>query len=217
MDFMKRPADDCATTPAHHRLGPLTRVGGRWLVGDHEGPAHLEFTEVGVVPWAADRPGAVLLWSRFMQLGLHVTPDAYTGSKGYAFLTLGKAPLGLTGPHLEAMVRHPYEFWTGRFSHHLRRYRPAEIRLAGELIQQTVKAGQAQRLGERDWLDGAGPAHAAHPGARPPGGRRAGAGVSGWPAGRCGSCRTARPANGPAQRISRRSTAATARNGRAAG
>ncbi len=140
-------------------LGPLARVDGRWLVGDHRDRTHLEFTAGGIVPHADGQPGEVVEWGRFMGLGLAVTPHRWTGSRRTALLSLGQmAPLGLTGPHLTATVRHPYAYWTGRFSHHRgHRYAPHELIALGVLLGDTVEAGEAALLGDRAWLDDAVP------------------------------------------------------------
>ncbi|MFC5666594.1 hypothetical protein ACFP3U_26945 [Kitasatospora misakiensis] len=140
-------------------LGPLVRVDGRWLVGDHRDRTHLEFTPEGIVPHADGQPGEVVGWGRFMDLGLAVTPHRWTGSRRTALVSLGQmAPLGLTGPHLRATVRHPYEYWTGRFSHHRgQRYDPRELIAAGVLLAVTVDAGEAALLGDLGWLDDAVP------------------------------------------------------------
>ncbi|MFJ8437207.1 hypothetical protein ACIQ9P_38535 [Kitasatospora sp. NPDC094019] len=140
-----------------HSLGPLVRIDGRWLLGDHRDRTHLELTPEGIVPHADGRPDAVVPWGRFMSMGIAVTPHRWTGSRRTALLTLGQmAPLGLTGPHLTATVRHPYEYWTGRFSHHRgQHYAPHELAAAAELFAVVVDAGEAALLGDSAWLDGA--------------------------------------------------------------
>ncbi|MFJ4094619.1 hypothetical protein ACIPYS_23795 [Kitasatospora sp. NPDC089913] len=149
---MDTPANEPGSA---HALGPLVRVDGRWLLGDHRDRNHLELTAEGIVPYADGHPGAVVGWGRFMSLGLAVTPHRWTGSRRTALLTLGQmAPLGLTGPHLTATLRHPYEYWTGRFGHHRgQRYAPHELAAAEALFAVVVGTGEAALLGDRAWLD----------------------------------------------------------------
>ncbi|MFD8317454.1 hypothetical protein [Kitasatospora purpeofusca] len=139
---------------------PLVRVDGRWLLGDHRDRTHLEFAPGGIVPHADGRAGEAVPWSRFMSLGLSVTTHRWTGSRRTALLSLGQmAPLGLTGPHLTATVRHPYTYWTGRFSHHRGlSYAPRGLVVLGVLLGVTVDAGEAALLGDRAWMDEAVPA-----------------------------------------------------------
>ncbi|WP_406095010.1 hypothetical protein [Kitasatospora purpeofusca] len=139
---------------------PLVRVDGRWLLGDHRDRTHLEFAPEGIVPHADGRAGEVLPWARFMSLGLSVTTHRWMGSRRTALLSLGQmAPLGLTGPHLAATVRHPYTYWTGRFSHHRGvQYAPRGLVALGVLLAFTVDAGEAALLGDRAWMDEAVPA-----------------------------------------------------------
>ncbi|MFB8172101.1 hypothetical protein ACFC60_29550 [Kitasatospora purpeofusca] len=139
---------------------PLVRVDGQWLLGDHRDRTHLEFAPEGIVPHADGQAGEVVPWARFMALGLQVTTHRWMGSRRTALLSLGQmAPLGLTGPHLAATVRHPYTYWTGRFSHHRgMQYAPSGLVTLGVLLGVTVDAGEAALLGDRAWMDEAVPA-----------------------------------------------------------
>lgn len=149
-------------------LGPLERDGGRWRVGNDRGRYGywVEFREDGLYQYAPRRGGSgnraggeapdVVPWSRIMSFGQFTLGAKYPrgnfGLRGW----LG----GLRGPwlgsgpgYLHMTLRHPYEDWLARFDRHPRPYSGCQLFLFQELLRQTVRLGQAHRLGDPEWLD----------------------------------------------------------------
>ncbi|WP_190109375.1 hypothetical protein [Streptomyces cinnamoneus] len=92
-----------------------------------------------------------------MGLSMEVTARRWSSSRTAGVLNAvfgeGDGGVNSNGSCLTGTVRHPYELWVGRFSHHARRYSWSEIMMAETLIQQLIAAGAAQRLGDPAWLD----------------------------------------------------------------
>ncbi|WP_249399919.1 hypothetical protein [Streptomyces argyrophylli] len=143
-------------TDASASLGPLELFHGRWVVGD-TGKGHwVEFRRDGLYQHEPDSAGHLVPWSRIM-LGMNLTMGSKypaRGSNGFGGL-LG----GLPGPwrgrgsgYLHMTLRHPYENWIARFDRHPRSYPGAHLVFLQLLTTQVIDAGQAQLLGDPDWL-----------------------------------------------------------------
>ncbi|MFF2042661.1 hypothetical protein ACFVVX_19745 [Kitasatospora sp. NPDC058170] len=148
-------ADSSGTAePTRDRLGPLVRVEGRWIIGDHLGRAHLTFEREGLAHRVVDRDPHLVTWDRLMELGVAVTVDRFSSSRFGGLLS--KTP-GITtrGSCLRAMVRHPYDMWSPEFSHHRAFYSPREIALLDPLLGLVVERKRAELLGDDAWLTAA--------------------------------------------------------------
>ncbi|MEU9861598.1 hypothetical protein AB0D99_12020 [Streptomyces sp. NPDC047971] len=145
------------------RLGPLELVGDRWIVGDPKRAdgSCLVLTADGMEHHrnAVAEPRAVVPWSRFMRMTMRATTKAWMASRTVTVLdTVAGGPFspqGRDGCAVVALLRHPYEDWSARYSHHERPYTSAEVFWLGHLFQQTVKAKAAHRLGDREWMGAA--------------------------------------------------------------
>ncbi|MFC5722561.1 hypothetical protein ACFP1Z_20540 [Streptomyces gamaensis] len=139
----------------------MERTGSQWVIGDPERHcgAHLKLTPEGIRPHAKGAQQELIPWSRFMELSLFVTARRWSSSRTVGALNdflgseSGEDGIDSHGSCLRGMLRHPYEHWTGRFSHHERRYRTSEILLVDELVRQLTKAQATEQLGNADWLD----------------------------------------------------------------
>ncbi|MGW2599903.1 hypothetical protein [Streptomyces klenkii] len=138
-------------------LGPLERVDGRWVVGESRKPGGtwLEFRPDGLYQHARDSEGDLIPWSRVMLLG-HCTVGAKYPRDTYGLKALLDV---LPGPwrghgrgYLHLTLRHPYKDWAAPFLLHPRWYRPTELVLLQELLEQTGGAGETHRLGDAEWL-----------------------------------------------------------------
>ncbi|UXY32595.1 hypothetical protein [Streptomyces sp. HUAS TT20] len=138
-------------------LGPLERVDGSWVVGEIRGPAGrwVEFRPDGLHQHAPDSEAELIPWSRIM-LGIRLTVGQKYPDRPMASINVFA---GLPGPWrrrsggcLHMTLRHPYEDWTARFDRHDRWYNLTEVTLLGELLSQTVAAGEAHLLGDADRL-----------------------------------------------------------------
>ncbi|MCT4352342.1 hypothetical protein M5362_04245 [Streptomyces sp. Je 1-79] len=142
------------------RLGPLELVGDRWTIGDpnREGGSCLVLTAEGLEHHrnAEPEPQAVLPWSRFMQMQLYATTRAWMATRTMGALSAvgpATAPAyGRDGCRVYGLLRHPYEDWSARYSHHERPYTPADVFWLGHLLRHTVAAKAADRLGDAEWL-----------------------------------------------------------------
>jgi len=138
-------------------LGPLTLHDGRWVVGDVRRPDGwwVEFREDGLFQHARNSKGELIPWSRFM-LGMRVTVGAKYPSRSFSMMGIfGGVPgpwKGHGGGYLHMTLRHPYEDWVVRFDRHPRWYSGFDVLGLEELLRQTIDAGEADRLGDPDWL-----------------------------------------------------------------
>ncbi|MER7183401.1 hypothetical protein ABT404_28685 [Streptomyces hyaluromycini] len=138
-------------------LGPLERVNGRWILGDHlrPGGTWLELRPEGLYQISGESEGQSIPWPRVMLVGFTLgARHPQRGSYGVLAL-LG----GLPGPwkgrgrgYLHMTLRHPYENWLASFDRHPRWYDSTELVLFEELLRQTVDEGEANRLADSDWL-----------------------------------------------------------------
>ncbi|MEU6945403.1 hypothetical protein ABZ957_09225 [Streptomyces sp. NPDC046316] len=139
------------------RLGPLGLVGDRWVLGDpkREGGECLVLTSDGMEHHrnAAAEPEAVIPWPRFMQLHLRATGRGWTASRPMGVFGAGHGTVvGPDGCAVTALLRHPYEDWSARYSHHEHRYTAADVFWLEHLFRHTVEAKSAHRLGDPEWL-----------------------------------------------------------------
>lgn len=114
-------------------------------------PLGYEGREVGPGPACAAGAGPAA-WSH---LEMRVTTSRMASSRVARVLACLTPAGGGTDSCLTAVLRHPYEDWTARFSHHVRRYTVSETLLVVELFGQASGAGAAQRLGDPRWLENA--------------------------------------------------------------
>lgn len=140
-------------------LGPLERGDGdRWVLGDPQRGAsggRVNLLPEGAEHWWRGSRKVLVPWSRFMLFNsFEVTAGRLGSTRTVGLLNEvgGAGPVGALGPCLRLTLRHPYEDWVAQFSHHQRRYRRFHLLLLTELLKQTVKAGEAERLGDPDWL-----------------------------------------------------------------
>ncbi|MET8955670.1 hypothetical protein [Streptomyces sp. NPDC004533] len=141
-------------------LGPLQQGDdGLWALGDSAIGAkggYVKLLPEGAEHWWRGSREVLVPWSRFMSLdGLEVTPRRIGSSRTVGVVnTLGGAgTVGMLGSCLTVTLRHPYEVWVAQFSHHQRRYGWHHLALVEELLRQAIQAGEAERLGDPDWLD----------------------------------------------------------------
>ncbi|MEV0532981.1 hypothetical protein [Kitasatospora sp. NPDC050463] len=138
---------------AQEHLGPLVRVGDRWILGDHEGRAHLTFEPEGLVHRVTGRDPHLVPWERLMELGVAVTVDRFSSSRIGGLLS--KTAMSTRGSCLRAMVRHPYDMWSPEFSHHRGFYSSREIVLLQVLLGTVVDRKRSELLGDDAWLTAA--------------------------------------------------------------
>ncbi|MGW2227542.1 hypothetical protein [Streptomyces formicae] len=142
------------------QLGPLQRVGDRWVIGDstRAGCSWLVLTEDGMEHHGpmAPRSRAVLPWSRIVDLDVRSTQWAWMASSVMEGMTaFGPGEFGRRACSVRALVRDPYEDWSARYTHHKHSYAYGDIGLLGGLFAQAAEAKAAHRLGDPHWLDAA--------------------------------------------------------------
>ncbi|MFJ9826823.1 hypothetical protein ACIRSU_20990 [Streptomyces sp. NPDC101160] len=141
-------------------LGPLELVGDRWVIGDpkRQGGMCLVLTEQGLEHHAngVAEPLEVVPWSRVMELGIRTTYRAWMATRGGSVLTFvsqsNAIDMGRDACSVHALVRHPYDDWVARYSHHQRAYTGAHVYLVEQLIGAVSQAKQLHRLGDPRWL-----------------------------------------------------------------
>lgn len=134
------------------QLGPLELAGDRWVIGDsrREGNSWLVLAAKGLEHYEYGASRAVVPWDRFVELDVRATQWAWMASPGWGLL--GSTMLGRSACSVEALVRHPYDMWSARYTHHKRAYTYDRLSLVQELFRKTVEAKAAQRLGDPQWL-----------------------------------------------------------------
>ncbi|MFB7447896.1 hypothetical protein [Streptomyces sp. NPDC056194] len=129
-------------------IGDPKRQGGTCLVLTAEG---LEHHANGTA-----EPLEVVPWSRIMELRIRATYRAWMATRAAAPLGWGSAlspvETGRDGCSVHALVRHPYDDWFARYSHHERAYTGAHIYLVDHLISAVSEAKLLHRLGNPAWL-----------------------------------------------------------------
>ncbi|MDO0913294.1 hypothetical protein QQM39_21320 [Streptomyces sp. DT2A-34] len=143
------------------RLGPLELVGDRWVIGD---PARKDGLCVELTPEGLEHhrrgetaPQLVLPWSRFVELKVraayvrwHATPAG-----GFVGAFAPGADMGRDCCSLYGILRHPYELWKVRYTHHERRYAAGHAIVLKALFDQLTEARALDRLGDPEWLGAA--------------------------------------------------------------
>ncbi|MFJ8018390.1 hypothetical protein [Streptomyces sp. NPDC096339] len=142
------------------QLGPLELVGGRWVLGD---PARESSLSIMLTPEGLEhrRHGetallATVKWGQFVSLGVSAAHRNRQTSRtaGFAstFRDLGWGPDGCS---LYGDLRHPYERWSARYTHHERRYPAGHVIVLQALFDQLSAAKALDSLGDPEWLGSA--------------------------------------------------------------
>ncbi|MFE0132518.1 hypothetical protein ACFWY6_13245 [Streptomyces sp. NPDC059037] len=139
-------------------LGPLGLMGDRWVIGDpnRKDGLHVVLTPEGLQHCGASEPvpRSVTPWSRFVEL------KARVGYRNWHLTRFGGlvgsfAPgsdMGRDGCSLYGILRHPYEHWSVRYTHHEGRYTGGHAIVLKALFDQLAEAKALDRLGDPEWL-----------------------------------------------------------------
>ncbi|MGP3942957.1 MULTISPECIES: hypothetical protein [Streptomyces] len=135
-------------------LGPLELTGDRWVLGDPmrkdglcvvlttEGLEHRRHGEAA--------PQLTVQWSRFVELNVRAAYRKWQAAPGLP--SRPGADMGRDGCSLRGIVRHPYDLWSVRYTHHKRRYTGGHIIMLKALFGQLTQAKALDRLGDSEWL-----------------------------------------------------------------
>ncbi|MFI6015120.1 hypothetical protein ACIBAG_41195 [Streptomyces sp. NPDC051243] len=143
------------------RLGPLELIGDRWVIGD---PTRKEGLSIVLTPEGLEHhrraETAALLavpWSRFMELRVRAAYVRWhvTRFGGFVGAFAPAADMGRDGCSLQGIVRHPYDLWSARYTHHEGRYTAGHVIVLKALFDQLTEAKALDRLGDPDWLGAA--------------------------------------------------------------
>ncbi|MGW0944017.1 hypothetical protein ACWD4O_15900 [Streptomyces sp. NPDC002623] len=128
-------------------LGPLELVGDRWIIGDpkREGGSCLVLTAEGMEHHepGAPEPLAVVPWSKFVELGIRATYQAWHATRTMGVLGVlggGHLETGRSGCSVGGLLRHPYESWSVNYTHHERPYTGDHVYVVNALFQRTSEA-----------------------------------------------------------------------------
>ncbi|MEU9701865.1 hypothetical protein [Streptomyces sp. NPDC047981] len=115
-------------------LGPLELVGDRWIIGDpkREGGTCLVFTREGIEYHrnGAPEPLELVPWARVVSLQVEAARPVW----------------------VHALVRHPYDDWFVRYTHHERAYSGTHMYLVTRFIRAVSEAKLLPRLGDPQWV-----------------------------------------------------------------
>ncbi|WP_190214433.1 hypothetical protein [Kitasatospora indigofera] len=89
-----------------------------------------------------------------MSLGIGVSSGRFLSTPAGGLLSKYD-DITVHGSCLNAMVRNPYDMWKPRFFHHRQRYPAVEILIVRQLLEETVRLGRADLLGDDAWLTSA--------------------------------------------------------------
>jgi hypothetical protein len=138
-------------------LGPLELTGGSWVIGDptRKSGLHVVLTPEGLEHRRRGEtaPRLTTPWSRF--LGLNVQAAFWKWQTTPGLPSRPGADMGRDGCSLHGTVRHPYELWRVRYTHHQRRYTGGHVNVLKNLFHQLSAAKQLHRLGDPEWLGAA--------------------------------------------------------------
>ncbi|MFE9020717.1 hypothetical protein ACFYNL_19440 [Streptomyces sp. NPDC007808] len=139
-------------------VGPLELVDDRWVIGDptrKEG-LYVVLTPVGLEHRRRGEPAPLLTvpWSRFLELRVRAAYRRWqlTPLGALAGAAQPGADMGRDGCSLQGIVRHPYDLWKVRYTHHLRTYRAGHVIVLKALFDQLTEAKALDRLGDPGWL-----------------------------------------------------------------
>ncbi|MFI6933380.1 hypothetical protein [Streptomyces sp. NPDC050287] len=140
-------------------LGPLELIGERWVIGD---PTRKEGVSIVLTPEGLEHrrreetaPLFTIEWSRFMELQVRAAYRRWHTTFGLGFGAPPGADMGRDGCSLHGMVRHPYDLWSVRYTHHERRYTAAHVHVLKGLFGGLTEAKALNRLGDAEWLGAA--------------------------------------------------------------
>ncbi|ELS53210.1 hypothetical protein [Streptomyces viridochromogenes] len=139
-------------------LGPLELIGDRWVIGD---PTRKDGLSIVLTPEGLEQrrrtEAAALLaveWSRFLELRVRAAYRSWQATAGAGFIGAfePRADMGRDGCCLYGLVRHPYDLWSVRYTHHERRYGAGHVIVLKALLEQLTEAKALDRLGDPEWL-----------------------------------------------------------------
>ncbi|MFI8192087.1 hypothetical protein ACIF8T_25440 [Streptomyces sp. NPDC085946] len=142
-------------------LGPLELVGDRWVIGDpaREGGLSIVLTPEGLEQRRHAEPAPLLAveWSRVMDLRIRAAYRSWQATRPAALIGWGQpgADVGRDGCSLQGTLRHPYEPWSARYTHHERRYGAGHVIVLKALFGRLTEAKALARLGDPQWLGAA--------------------------------------------------------------
>ncbi|MFC8094407.1 hypothetical protein [Streptomyces sp. NPDC057301] len=139
-------------------LGPLEPIGDGWVVGD---PTRKEGLSVVLTPEGLEHcrrgetaPLLVVEWTRFLELRVRAAYRRWrtTPFAGFAGAFAPGADMGRDGCSLNGIVRHPYDLWRVRYTHHERRYTGGHVIVLKALFDELTEAKALHRLSDPEWL-----------------------------------------------------------------
>ncbi|MCL8015197.1 hypothetical protein [Streptomyces sp. AS02] len=139
-------------------LGPLELVGDRWVIGD---PTSKEGLSIVLTPRGLEHrrrgeaaPLLALEWSQFVELKVRAGYRRWhvTRFGGFAGGFAPGADMGRDGCSLQGILRHPYELWSVRYTHHRRHYKGGHVIVLKALFHELTEAKAVDRLGDPEWL-----------------------------------------------------------------
>jgi hypothetical protein len=140
-------------------LGPLELTGDGWVIGDptpKDGlfvlltPEGLEHRRHGEAAARLTVP-----WSQFVELGVQAAYLKWQAAPGLGAASRSGADMGRDGCSLYGTLRHPYDLWRVRYTHHRRRYTGGHVIVLKALFDQLTQAKALDRLGDPEWLGAA--------------------------------------------------------------
>ncbi|MFJ3841760.1 hypothetical protein ACIPY6_40515 [Streptomyces sp. NPDC090054] len=140
-------------------LGPLELVGGLWAIGD---PTRKSGLSIALTPEGLEHrrrgetaPLATVEWGQFVNLGVNAAYRSWHASPAAAVANQSGHYWGRDGCSLQGNLRHPYEHWSARYTHHERRYAVGHVIVLEALFDQLSDAKSLDRLGDPQWLGSA--------------------------------------------------------------
>ncbi|MEV7505852.1 hypothetical protein [Streptomyces sp. NPDC093018] len=138
-------------------LGPLELTGDRWVIGDatREGGLYVVLTPEGLEHHrhGQEAPRLTVQWSRFLELNVQAAYRKWQTTPGLP--SRPGVDMGRDGCSLHDIVRHPYDLWRVRYTHHQRRYTGGHVSVLKYLFDRLDKANALDRLGDPEWLGAA--------------------------------------------------------------
>ncbi|MGX1914668.1 hypothetical protein ACWIID_38470 [Streptomyces phaeochromogenes] len=139
-------------------LGPLELIGDRWVIGD---PTRKDGLSIVLTPEGLEHcrrgeaaPLLAIEWPQFVELKARAAYRRWQATPGGGFVgAFGPAAdMGRDGCSLHGILRHPYEPWLARYTHHERVYTGGHVITLKALFDQLTEAKALDRLGDPEWL-----------------------------------------------------------------